>query len=93
MVEHLKRIGALLCDYCLWAAKESIRDTAGAGAVFNRQPLCAATLPTVLRYMNWEWLEAKVGVWAEAFLAGTPTPHAAVGLELLPQEVLKGGRR
>jgi hypothetical protein len=57
---------------------------------FTRRPPCAATLPTVLRYMNWEGLEAKRGVCAEELLAGTPTPHAIVVLELLHQVVLKG---
>jgi|RhiMetdeSRZDD1v2_1073273.scaffolds.fasta_scaffold2184459_2 hypothetical protein len=41
--------------------------------------------------MNWEGLEAKLGVWAEELLVGTPTPHAAVVLELLRQVVLKEG--
>ena len=57
---------------------------------FTRRPPCAATLPTVFRYMNWDGLEANRGVWAEELLAGTATPHAVVGLELLHQVVLKG---
>jgi len=41
--------------------------------------------------MNWEGLEVKLGIWDEELLAGTPTPHAAVVLELLRQVVLKEG--
>jgi len=35
--------------------------------------------------MNWKGLEAKLGLWAEELLARTPTPHAALVLEMLYQ--------
>jgi predicted transposase YbfD/YdcC len=41
---------------------------------FTRQPPCAATLHTVLRRVDREEVEAKLGAWAEGLLSGTPAP-------------------
>jgi hypothetical protein len=45
---------------------------------FTRQSPCAATLHTVLRRVDREVVEAKLGTWAEDLLAGMP---AALGAE------------
>lgn len=42
---------------------------------FTRQPPCAATLHTVLRRVDREAVEAKLGAWAEGLLSGTPAPQ------------------
>jgi hypothetical protein len=39
---------------------------------FTPQPPCAATLHTVLRRVDREEVEAKLGAWAEGLLSGTP---------------------
>jgi hypothetical protein len=41
---------------------------------FTRQPPGAATLHTVLRRVDREAVEAKLGAWAEGLLRGTPAP-------------------
>ena len=41
----------------------------------TRQPPCAATLHTVLRRVDREAVEAKLGAWAEGLLSGTPAPQ------------------
>jgi DDE_Tnp_1-associated len=41
---------------------------------FPRRPPCAATLHTVVRRVDRECLEAKLGAWAEGLLGKTPGP-------------------
>ena len=66
MIEYLRRIGALLCDYCLGAAKRSVRDTAGAGAIFYPTGSVSGNLAYFLTRHALEGLEAELGVWAMA---------------------------
>src|SRR6266446_9601913 len=42
---------------------------------FTRQPRCAATLHTVLRRVDREDVEAKLGAWAEGLLSGARAPQ------------------
>ena len=44
---------------------------------FTRRPPCAATLHTVLRRVDREEIEAKLGAWAEGLLSGTPASQDA----------------
>jgi predicted transposase YbfD/YdcC len=70
---------ALLCGYrsytasAEWGRNYGARLTRALG--FTRQPPCAATLHTVLRQVDREELEAKLGAWAEGLLAGMPSPQ------------------
>jgi predicted transposase YbfD/YdcC len=69
---------AMLCGYrsytamAEWGRNYGARLTRALG--FTRQPPCAATLHTVLRRVDREALEAKLGAWAEGILVGTPPP-------------------
>src|SRR5262245_24861419 len=67
---------ALLCGYRSSTAIAEWGRYYGEGLVwalgFTRQPPCAATLHTILRRVDREVVEAKLGAWAEGLLAGTP---------------------
>jgi predicted transposase YbfD/YdcC len=70
---------AMLCGYrsytaiAEWGRNYGARLTHALG--FTRRSPCAATLHTVLRQVNREELEAKLGAWAEGLLVGTPPPQ------------------
>jgi predicted transposase YbfD/YdcC len=70
---------ALLCGYrsytamAEWGRNYGVCLTRALG--FTRQPPCAATLHTILRQVDREALEAKLGVWVEGVLVGTPLPQ------------------
>ena len=60
---------------------------------FTRPPPCAATLHTVLRRVEREEVEAKLGAWAEGLLSGTPpSPDTAEGLAI-DGKTLRGSQK
>jgi predicted transposase YbfD/YdcC len=70
---------AMLCGYRSYTAIAEWGRNYGAHLTralgFTRQSPCAATLHTVLRQVNREELEAKLGAWAEGLLIGMPPPQ------------------
>jgi hypothetical protein len=69
----------------------------GEGAVqalgFNRQPPCAATLHTILRRVDHEVVEAKLGTWAEGILAGRPPAENEEEPLAIDGKTLRGSRK
>jgi predicted transposase YbfD/YdcC len=59
---------------------------------FTRQSPCAATLHTVLRRVDREELEAKLGAWAEGLLVGTPPQDVAEGIAI-DGKTLRGSQK
>jgi Transposase DDE domain len=59
---------------------------------FTRQPPWAATLHTVLRRVDREELEAKLGVWAEGLLAGTSLQDVEEGIAI-DGKTLRGSQK
>jgi hypothetical protein len=60
---------------------------------FTRQPPCAATLHTVLRRVDREEVEAKLGAWAEGLLSGTPTPQDIAEGIAIDGKTLRGSQK
>src|SRR5499426_4473141 len=71
---------AMLCGYRSYTAIAEWGRHYGAPLVqalgFTHRTPCAATLHTVLRRVDREALEAKLGAWAEALLGEAPRPQA-----------------
>jgi predicted transposase YbfD/YdcC len=88
---------ALLCGYrsytaiAEWGRNYGARLTRALG--FTRQPPCAATLHTVLRQVDREELEAKLGAWAEGLLAGMPSPQAVEEGIAVDGKTLRGSQQ
>jgi predicted transposase YbfD/YdcC len=60
---------------------------------FTRTPPCAATLHTVLRRIDREVLEAKLGAWAEGLCTETPAPDGAEEAIAVDGKTLRGSRK
>jgi predicted transposase YbfD/YdcC len=60
---------------------------------FTRQPPCAATLHTVLRRVDREAVEAKLGAWAEGLLSGTPAPQDTAEGIAVDGKTLRGSQK
>jgi hypothetical protein len=60
---------------------------------FTRQPPCAATLHAVLRRIDREALEAKLGAWAEGLLSGTPAPQDTAEGLAVDGKTLRGSQK
>lgn len=60
---------------------------------FTRQPPCAATLHTVLRRVDREAVEAKLGAWAEGLLSGTPAPQDIEAGIAVDGKTLRGSQK
>jgi hypothetical protein len=60
---------------------------------FPRQPPCAATLHTVLRRVDREEVEAKLGAWAEGLLSGTPPPQDTAEGIAIDGKTLRGSQK
>ena len=60
---------------------------------FTRQPPCAATLHTVLRRVDREEGEAKLGAWAEGLLSGTPAPQDTAEGIAVDGKTLRGSQK
>jgi predicted transposase YbfD/YdcC len=88
---------ALLCGYrsytamAEWGRNYGTRLTQALG--FLRQPPCAATLHTVLRGVDREALEAKLGAWAEGLLRATPTAQDALEGLAIDGKTLRGSQK
>jgi predicted transposase YbfD/YdcC len=88
---------ALLCGYrsytaiAEWGRNYGARLTRALG--FTRQPPWAATLHTVLRQVDREVLEAKLGAWAEGLLVGTPSPQAVEEGIAVDGKTLRGSQK
>ena len=74
---------AMLCGYRSYTAIAEWGRHYGEHLVralgFTRRPPCAATLHTVLRQVDREVLEAKLGAWAEGLLGEAPRPAGRRG--------------
>jgi predicted transposase YbfD/YdcC len=87
---------AMLCGYrsytaiAEWGRNYGARLTRALG--LTRQSPCAATLHTVLRQVHREELEAKLGVWAEGLLVGTPPQDIAEGIAI-DGKTLRGSQK
>jgi predicted transposase YbfD/YdcC len=88
---------ALRCGYrsytaiAEWGRNSGARLTRALG--FTRQPPCAATLHTVLRQVDREELEAKLGAWAEGLLSGMPAPQDAKEEIAVDGKTLRGSQK
>jgi predicted transposase YbfD/YdcC len=60
---------------------------------FTRQSPCAATFHTVLRRVDREVVEAKLGTWAEGLLAGTPASLEAEEGIAIDGKTLRGSQK
>jgi predicted transposase YbfD/YdcC len=60
---------------------------------FTRQPPCAATLHAVLRRVDREEVEAKLGAWAEGLLHGTPVPQDTAEGIAVDGKTLRGSQK
>jgi predicted transposase YbfD/YdcC len=88
---------AMLCGYrsytaiAEWGRNYGARLTRALG--FTRQPPCAATLHTVLRRVDRDELEAKLGAWAEGVLAGTSAPSEVEEGIAVDGKTLRGSQK
>jgi predicted transposase YbfD/YdcC len=60
---------------------------------FTRRPPCAATVHTVLRRLDREEVEAKLGAWIEELLCGTPAPQDAAEGIAIDGKTLRGSQK
>jgi hypothetical protein len=60
---------------------------------FTHRPPCAATLHTVLRRVDREVGEAKLGAWAERLLGDTPEPEGGEEAIALDGKTLRGSQK
>jgi hypothetical protein len=60
---------------------------------FTRRPPCAATLHTVLRRVDREEVEAKLGAWTKELLRGTPAPQDSAEGIAIDGKTLRGSQR
>jgi len=60
---------------------------------FTRQPPWATTLHTVLRRVDREEVEAKLGAWAEGLLSGTPAPQDTAEGIAVDGKTLRGSQK
>jgi len=88
---------AMLCGYRSYTAIAEWGRYYGAHLTqalgFPRQSPCAATLHTVLRRIDREVLEAKLGAWAEAMLAGIPPAEDEEEVLAIDGKTLRGSRK
>lgn len=74
-----------------WGRNYGVRLMQALG--FTRQPPCAATLHTVLRRVDREAVEAKLGAWAEGLLSGTPAPQDIEAGIAVDGKTLRGSQK
>jgi predicted transposase YbfD/YdcC len=89
---------AVLCGYRSYsAAAQWARiypaDLVRALGFTHPTPPCAATLCSVLRHLDREQVEARLGAWAEAVLASLPAAPAEDEAIALDGKTLRGSRR
>jgi len=88
---------AMLCGYRSYTAIAEWGRYYGEHVVralgFTHRPPCAATLPTVLRRLDREVVEAKLGAWAERLLGETPEPQGAEDAIAIDGKTLRGSQK
>jgi len=88
---------AMLCGSRSYTAIAEWGRNYGVGLMralgFTRQSPCAATLHTVLRRVDREVVEAKLGSWAEGLLAGTPASLEAEEGIAIDGKTLRGSQK
>jgi predicted transposase YbfD/YdcC len=88
---------AMLCGYRSYTAMAEWGRHYGAHLVralgFTHRSPCAATLHTVLRRVDREALEAKLGAWAEGLLGEAPRPEAVEDAIALDGKTLRGSQK
>jgi predicted transposase YbfD/YdcC len=88
---------ALLCGYRSYTAMAEWGRNYGACLTralgFTRQSPCAATLHTVLRHVDREELEAKLGAWAEGLLGGRQSPQDVAEGIAVDGKTLRGSQK
>lgn len=88
---------AMLCGYRSYTAIAEWGRHYGAHLVqalgFTHRSPCAATLHTVLRRVDREALEAKLGAWAEGLLGEAPHPQEVEDALALDGKTLRGSQK
>src|SRR5262247_1034288 len=89
---------AMLCGYRSYSAIAASGRNYGARIAhalgFTHNTPCAATLHTVLRHVDRDAVEAKLGAWAEGVVVSTPVaPSAGEGAIALDGKTLRGSRK
>jgi predicted transposase YbfD/YdcC len=88
---------AMLCGYRSYTAIAEWGRHYGAHLVhalgFTHRAPCVATLHTVLRRVDREVLEAKLGTWAEGLLGGTPCPEVVEEPIAIDGKTLRGSKK
>jgi predicted transposase YbfD/YdcC len=88
---------AMLCGYRSYTAiaewGRHYGDQLVCALGFTRRSPCAATLHTILRQIDRELLEAKLGAWAESLLARTPAPAGVEDAVAIDGKTLRGSRK
>src|SRR5262247_21830 len=89
---------AMLCGYRSYSAIAASGRNDGARIAhalgFTHNTPCAATLHTVLRHVDRDAVEAKLGAWAEGVVVSTPVaPSAGEGAIALDGKTLRGSRK
>ena len=88
---------AMLCGYRSYTAIAEWGRHYGAHLVqalgFTHRSPCAATLHTVLRRVDREALEAKLGAWAEELLGEAPHPQEVEDALALDGKTLRGSQK
>src|SRR5262244_2056071 len=89
---------AMLCGYRSYSAIAEWGRNYGAGMAhalgFTHNTPCAATLHTVLRHVDRDEVEGKLGAWAEGVVVSTPgAPSAGEAAVALDGKTLRGSRK
>jgi predicted transposase YbfD/YdcC len=88
---------AMLCGYRSYTAIAEWGRHYGEPLVralgFTHRSPCAATLHTVLRRVDREVLEAKLGAWAEGLLGAAPSPREGEDAIALDGKTLRGSQK
>jgi predicted transposase YbfD/YdcC len=88
---------AMLCGYRSYTAIAEWGRHYGEPLVralgFTRRPPCAATLHTVLRRVDREVLEGKLGAWAEALLGAAAGPADGADAIAIDGKTLRGSQK
>src|SRR5499427_5222359 len=88
---------AMLCGYRSYTAIAEWGRHYGAHLVqalgFTHRSPCAATLHTVLRRVDREAVEAKLGAWAEGLLGEAPQPEGGEDAMAIDGKTLRGSQK
>lgn len=88
---------AMLCGYRSYTAiaewGRHYGESLGQALGFTHRSPCAATLHTVLRYVDREAVEAKLGAWAEGLLGAEPGLTARAEAIAIDGKTLRGSKK